>query len=137
VADGAGGVPSPVPEQQLLELVGGMIGDAGQDVGQPGLRIDVVELGGDDQAVHEGRALPIEAVLGLSAQLPMLLAASSWRAGGPSMALRTSAIRGRSHGRWLTAFRFIVTGGEVEVRHYQSEPATFSDHRAVSARVTV
>ena len=34
-----------------------MIGDAGEHVGQPGLGIDVVELGGDDQAVEEGGAL--------------------------------------------------------------------------------
>ena len=36
--------------------------------------------------------------------------------------------------RW--DYDHVVTGGEVEVTHYQSEPATFSDHRAVSARVT-
>ena len=29
-----------------------------QDVGQPGLRIDAVHLGRDDQAVHGGGALP-------------------------------------------------------------------------------
>jgi hypothetical protein len=34
-----------------------MFGDAGQDVGEPGLRIDIVHLGGDDQAVHNGGAL--------------------------------------------------------------------------------
>jgi Pentapeptide repeats (8 copies) len=32
-----------------------MLGDAGQDVGQPGLGVDVVHLGGDDQAVHRRR----------------------------------------------------------------------------------
>ena len=37
--------------------------------------------------------------------------------------------------RW--DYDHIVTGGEVEVTHYQSERATFSDHRAVSARVAV
>ena len=35
----------------------GMVGDAGEHVGEPGLRIDVVELGGDDQAVDDGGAL--------------------------------------------------------------------------------
>jgi hypothetical protein len=29
-----------------------MGGDAGEDVGQPGLRIDAVHLGRDDQAIH-------------------------------------------------------------------------------------
>ena len=47
----------PVPGQQLVEPGGGVIGDAGEDVGEPGLRVDVVELGGDDQGVHEGGAL--------------------------------------------------------------------------------
>ena len=36
----------PVPGQQVVELVAGVIGDTGQDIGQPGLRIDIVELGG-------------------------------------------------------------------------------------------
>jgi hypothetical protein len=30
--------------------VGGMIGDAGEDVGEPRLRVDVVHLGRDDEA---------------------------------------------------------------------------------------
>src|SRR4029453_10065512 len=50
-------VGRPVPREQLVEPAGGMLGDAGEDGGQPCLRIDVVELGGDDQAVQEGCAL--------------------------------------------------------------------------------
>ena len=34
-----------------------MIGDAGEHVGEPGLRIDVVELGRVDQRVHDRGAL--------------------------------------------------------------------------------
>ena len=34
-----------------------MLGDAGEDVGEPGLWVDVVELGGDDEAIHHGCAL--------------------------------------------------------------------------------
>lgn len=34
-------------------------------------------------------------------------------------------------------FDHIVTGGALSVTHYQCEAATFSDHRPVSARVTV
>jgi hypothetical protein len=34
-----------------------MGGDAGEDIGQPGLRIDTVHLGGNDQAVHGGGAV--------------------------------------------------------------------------------
>lgn len=36
----------------------GVLAYAGEDVGEPGLRIDVVELGGDDQAIHERSPLP-------------------------------------------------------------------------------
>ncbi len=59
-------LPPPVPGQQLVELVGGMFGDAGQDVGEPGLRIDIVELGRDDQAVHTRR--PLAAAIGAAEQ---------------------------------------------------------------------
>ena len=34
-----------------------MIGDAGEHVGEPGLRGDVIELGGGDQGVHRRGAL--------------------------------------------------------------------------------
>ena len=34
-----------------------VIGDVAQHVGEPSLRIDVVHLGGDDEAVHERRPL--------------------------------------------------------------------------------
>jgi hypothetical protein len=34
-----------------------MLGDERQNVGQPGMRIDVVELAGDDQTVEQRRAL--------------------------------------------------------------------------------
>ena len=45
---------APVPGHQLIELLDGMAGDTGKDVGQPGLGIDVVELGGNDEAVKDG-----------------------------------------------------------------------------------
>ena len=48
----------PVPRQQLVEPMGRMPGDAGEHVGEPGLRVDVVHLGRDDEAVHGGGALP-------------------------------------------------------------------------------
>src|SRR4051812_7308128 len=47
----------PVPGHQLFELVGGMPGDAGEDVGQPSLGIDVVKLCGDDETVQDGGTL--------------------------------------------------------------------------------
>ena len=48
---------SPVPGQEFVEPVDRVLGDTGQDVGQPGLRIDVVHFGRDDDAVHRGGAL--------------------------------------------------------------------------------
>jgi hypothetical protein len=36
----------PVPRQELVDSLGGMILQSRQDVGKPGLRVDVVELGG-------------------------------------------------------------------------------------------
>jgi hypothetical protein len=41
----------PIPRQQVLKALGGMIRQAGENVGEPGLGIDVVELGGGDQRV--------------------------------------------------------------------------------------
>ncbi len=43
---GGGGERRPVPGQQLIEQVHGMLGDARQHVGEPGQWIDVIELGG-------------------------------------------------------------------------------------------
>ena len=43
LAEGFGG---PVPWEQVGELRLRRVGDAGEDVGEPGLRIDVVDLGG-------------------------------------------------------------------------------------------
>ena len=38
--------------------MGRVPGNAGQDIGQASLGIDIVHLGGDDQAVHGSGALP-------------------------------------------------------------------------------
>src|SRR4029077_8842584 len=61
---------APVPGQQLVETSDRMVGDAGEDIGQPGLRIDVVELGGHDQAVQEGGALTASVGAGEQPSLP-------------------------------------------------------------------
>jgi len=47
----------PVPRQELVEPCGGVICDAGEDIGEPCLRVDIVELGGLDQRVDDGGAL--------------------------------------------------------------------------------
>ena len=47
----------PVPWQEFAEAVLWRVGDAGEHFGEPGLWIDVVELGGPDQGVDDGGAL--------------------------------------------------------------------------------
>ena len=49
---------APIPREQVVDVAGRVFGDAGEDIGQPDLRIDIVHLGGDDQAVHHRGALP-------------------------------------------------------------------------------
>jgi hypothetical protein len=39
----------PMPGEELVDPGGRVIGDVAQHVGEPGLRVDVVELGGGDQ----------------------------------------------------------------------------------------
>src|SRR5256714_7186050 len=48
---------APVPGQKLIQPLDSMIVDAREHVGEPGLRIDVVELGGGDEGV-DGRGTP-------------------------------------------------------------------------------
>lgn len=46
----------PVPGQKLVDALGGMILQASEDVGEPGVRIDVVDPGGVDQRIDRGSA---------------------------------------------------------------------------------
>ena len=41
----------PVPGQEFVNALGGVIRQAGQHIGEPSLRVDTVELGGCDQRV--------------------------------------------------------------------------------------
>jgi hypothetical protein len=47
---------APVPGQQVGDPLGGMIGQSGQDISEPCLRIDVVDLGGFDEGIDGGGA---------------------------------------------------------------------------------
>jgi hypothetical protein len=47
----------PIPGQELVDALGRMILQSHQDIGEPRLRVDVVELGGLDQRVDGGGAL--------------------------------------------------------------------------------
>src|SRR5436190_5640210 len=46
----------PIPGQEFVNALGGVVWQAGEHVGKPGLRVDVVELCGGDQAVDGSRA---------------------------------------------------------------------------------
>jgi hypothetical protein len=46
----------PIPRQEFVYALGGMIREAGQHVGKPSLRIDVVELGGGDEGIDRSGA---------------------------------------------------------------------------------
>lgn len=44
----------PFPGQQVVQTRDGQIGDAGQDAGEPGLGVDVIEAGRGDEGEHDG-----------------------------------------------------------------------------------
>lgn len=60
----------PVPEGQPVDASGRMICDTGEDVSEPGLRIDVVEAGGDDEGVEHGGAMSASIGTGEGPVLP-------------------------------------------------------------------
>jgi hypothetical protein len=47
----------PIPGQELVEPLSGMIRDTGEDIGEPGLTIDVIHFTGHEQSHHPRRAL--------------------------------------------------------------------------------
>jgi hypothetical protein len=59
-------VRPPIPRQQIVDPVSGMFGNVRQNIGEPDLRIDIVQFGGDDQAVHDCR--PAAAAIGAAEQ---------------------------------------------------------------------
>ena len=52
----------PVPGEEFVQSGLRLLGDAVKDVGQPGLGVDTVELGGADEGVHHRR--PLAAAIG-------------------------------------------------------------------------
>jgi hypothetical protein len=53
----SGGVlRTPIPGQEFVNAPGRVIGQASEHVGEPGLRVDIVELGGGDQRVDRSSA---------------------------------------------------------------------------------
>ena len=48
---------APVPGQQFGDPLGRIIGHSRENISEPGLRIDIVELGGLDQSIDGGGAV--------------------------------------------------------------------------------
>src|ERR1700734_1775403 len=46
----------PVPGQKFIDALGGMVLQAGEDIGEPGVRIDVIDPGGVDQGIDRSSA---------------------------------------------------------------------------------
>jgi hypothetical protein len=46
----------PIPGQKFIDPLGRMVLQASEDIGGPGVRIDVVDLGGVDQRIDRGSA---------------------------------------------------------------------------------
>src|ERR1700720_732863 len=44
----------PVPGQKFADAIDRMIGDAGQNIAQIGLRVEAIHFGGLDEGVHRG-----------------------------------------------------------------------------------
>ena len=65
---GQGLVPDgfPVPGQEFVHPGVRQLGDATEDIGEPSLRVDVVELSSDDEGVH--RRGPLAAAVGAAEQ---------------------------------------------------------------------
>ncbi len=67
-----------IPRQAFVEPMGWVLGNAGEDVAQPGLSVHVVHLGRDDDTEHGGGAL--SAAIGTGEQ-PLLPTQGDRRAG--------------------------------------------------------
>ena len=104
---GQGLVPGgfPVPGQQLVHTGVRQLGDAGEDIGEPSLRVDVVELGGADEGVHRRGSLA--AAVGAGEQ-PRASAQRS--ASGASVAAPTVDIEDRRHNPLLSLWNALAGG---------------------------
>jgi len=56
----------PIPGQQVDDFVGGIVGEPGQHVCKPGLRVDIVDLTGFDEGVDGGGAMATITAIGES-----------------------------------------------------------------------
>ena len=99
--DGAPLSSSPSPGQQIGDMAGRMGGEPFEDVAQPGLRIDAVELGRLDQRVEGSGALAAGVGAGKEVVLPSQRDGTQGPLGGVIVCvlLRRTVLPGASPGR--------------------------------------
>ena len=51
-------MPFPAPSGYFADALGGMVGEPGEDIGQPRVRIDVVETTGLNEGIDGNRPTP-------------------------------------------------------------------------------
>ena len=68
----------PFPGQQFVQTRGGQIGNTGEDVGEPGLGVDVVEATGRDHRQHDGGTVSATLAAGEGPVAPSQGNASQW-----------------------------------------------------------
>lgn len=107
----------PVPGGSSGRRGTGDIGQSCQDICQPGLRVDVVHLGGDDQGIHEGGAL---AATGQAKSHALPSKGDPHRAGGDLVGLNAAVVEEAGEGLPATVFLKHVVDGlgdRVVLRH--------------------
>jgi hypothetical protein len=85
-----------------------VLGDIGKDVGQPGLRIDVVHLGADDQAVHHRGAL--SAPVGFGEQPGLTAKGYAAQPRSAALFVRQTRPSTRNRAKTATISRFSASG---------------------------
>ena len=106
------------PREEFVELALRRPGDSVEDVGEPGLRIDIVELGGADEGVHRRRPHAAAVGAGEQPRLPAQSAAVSTSPEGRPRKLKLAPVKGsskreiaRGAKHWLAPGAAVVTDG--------------------------
>jgi hypothetical protein len=91
----------PVPGQKLLKVLDGVIGDTGEHVGEPGLRVHIVEFCRRDHRRHDSGT--VSATLRRDVMMPGVWDARS------KFAIRSIRFVGRCHWSLSISFMTVVT----------------------------
>ena len=81
-----------------------MIGDAGEDIGEPGLRVDVVQSRGLDQGVEDGGALTTAVFALMMSRVDRRIAATHYTV------IATIEVLGKSPSAWFSGYAATALG---------------------------